>query len=224
MLDIEGTTGSAAHVRDVLFPYATQRLSDWFVDHRGTPAWSTVLENVGRCMAVERIEESDAISVLIGWAENDVKAPPLKRLQGLIWAKGYADGSLRGHVYEDVPGALKRWTDMGISLYVYSSGSVAAQRQWFSHSNHGDLSSLISGHFDLDTAGSKEDPHSYLTISQKIKVRPERTLFLSDSAGELKAARAAGWQAIGIRRADDPRGSAIPGQPVAASLEEVQLE
>lgn len=42
-------------------------------------------------------------------------------------------------VYEDVPKALESWTNEGRKIYVYSSGSVEAQKLLFGHSVHGDL-------------------------------------------------------------------------------------
>src|SRR5690606_22699278 len=38
LTDIEGTTSPIAFVRDVLFPYAEERLPDWLVDHADEPS------------------------------------------------------------------------------------------------------------------------------------------------------------------------------------------
>jgi len=42
-------------------------------------------------------------------------------------------------VYEDVPKAFELWTNNGQKIYVYSSGSVEAQKLLFENSVHGDL-------------------------------------------------------------------------------------
>ena len=76
---------------------------------------------------------------LIDWIDQDRKATPLKELQGLLWIDGYAAGAYRGHIYPEVGNALRRWHAKGIALYVYSSGSVAAQKLLFAHSEVGDL-------------------------------------------------------------------------------------
>lgn len=133
VLDIEGTTGSAAHVRQVLFPYARQRIAGWFAAHRDTPLHAELV------LATGAADEADAVRTLTGWADADVKAAPLKAVQARIWAEGYADGSLAGHVYEDVPGALAAWADAGIGRSTYSSGARAAQRDWFATTAYGDL-------------------------------------------------------------------------------------
>lgn len=42
-------------------------------------------------------------------------------------------------VYEDVPKALESWTNDGKKIYIYSSGSVEAQKLLFGHAEHGDM-------------------------------------------------------------------------------------
>lgn len=213
VLDIEGTTGSADHVREVLFPYARERLASWFDRHR-----ESILAQIRSHTGNSGLTGAQALALLTDWLDRDVKAAPLKSLQGRIWAAGYADGSLTGHVYPDVPVALANWRQAGVLLYIYSSGSVAAQRDWFAHTPHGDLTGLLSGYFDLTTAGDKRSAQSYRAITDAIGAPAEATLFLSDTAAELDAAVAAAWQATGVRRQDDPRGPTIPGHRTVPSL------
>ena len=42
-------------------------------------------------------------------------------------------------VYDDVPKAFEQWTNNGKKLYIYSSGSVEAQKLLFGNTEHGDL-------------------------------------------------------------------------------------
>ena len=46
-------------------------------------------------------------------------------------------------VYEDVEEALKLWTSSGKQVYIYSSGSVEAQRLLFKHSVAGNLLQVL---------------------------------------------------------------------------------
>jgi enolase-phosphatase E1 len=133
---------------------------------------------------------------------------PLKTLQGLIWAEGYARGDLRGHVYDDALVALRAWHARGVALYVYSSGSVAAQKLLFGHAEAGDLTGLFTGFFDT-TVGGKLVASSYHAIARSIGVSPGDILFLSDHVGELDAARTAGLATTWIDRdasTDDAHG------------------
>ena len=222
VLDIEGTVGSVRHVKDVLYPYARDRLPAWFASNRGTPRAEQLIDSIAAHAARPSLHEADAISVLEQWTDSDVKAPPLKTLQGWIWEAGYADGSLTGHVYAEVPGVLDGWVRAGITLYVYSSGSISAQVAWFARTPYGDLSHCFAGHFDLETAGNKKTATSYRRISHKIGVAPEATVFLSDSPDELDAAAQANWRTIAIQREED--GHVLKhSHPVARTLDDLVI-
>jgi enolase-phosphatase E1 len=80
--------------------------------------------------------------------DRDRKSPGLKRLQGLIWEEGYQASELTGEVFDDVPGAVARWREQGLTVAIYSSGSELAQRRMFESTPAGDLTPLISGFFD----------------------------------------------------------------------------
>lgn len=191
LTDIEGTTSSIAFVTDTLFPYARARLADYVATH---PAETAPLLD-----AVRAEEAGDPVETLLRWIDEDRKATPLKTLQGLIWAEGYADGTLKGHVYPDAVDALRRWHAQGLALYVYSSGSIAAQKLIFGYSNAGDLTPLFSGYFDT-SSGPKRDAQSYRHIAGEIGLPAAEILFLSDNAQEIAAARAAGMQVLHIDR------------------------
>ena len=194
LTDIEGTTSSIAFVTETLFPYARERLADYVVRH--ADAVAPLLAQV----------PGDPVETLTGWIDADRKDPVLKQLQGMIWADGYADGSLVGHVYPDAADALRRWHAAGLGLHVYSSGSIAAQKLLFRHSSAGDLTPLFSGWFDL-TSGSKLDADSYARIVDAIGEPASAILFLSDSPAEIAAADAAGLATMLIARAG---GSGVP--------------
>lgn len=223
VLDIEGTVGSLAHVRDVLFPYARERLAAWVRQQRDTVRYAELLRDTRVLTGDPHLDEAGVIRALTTWSDEDAKVRPLKSAQALIWAEGYADGSLHGHVYLEVPAALERWGQAGIARYIYSSGARTAQHDWFAHSNLGDLTWLLDGHFDLSDAGGKREADSYRTISRAIGTTPAEIVFLSDVGEELDAAVLAGWQAIGVRRAADPRGAVIEGHPTVGCLDGVRL-
>lgn len=191
LLDIEGTTSSIAFVADVLFPYAAKHLRA-FVESNSELAAPILAE-------VEAAEPGDSVDTLLRWIAEDRKATPLKTLQGLIWEAGYADGTLKGHVYPDTPAALRRWHAAGIPVNIYSSGSIAAQKLIFGYSVAGDLKPLIAGYFDT-TTGPKREAASYTVIAAALGLPPEAVLFVSDIQPEVDAARAAGMQARLIDR------------------------
>lgn len=188
LTDIEGTTSSIAFVAQTLFPYARAHLPAYVAAH---PA-----ETAPILAEVAAAEPGDPVETLLRWIDEDRKATPLKALQGMIWADGYASGAFRGHVYPDAVAALRRWHAAGLRLYVFSSGSVAAQKLLFGHSEAGDLTPLFSGYFDT-TTGAKREAASYARIASAIGEAAEDVLFVSDTPEEVAAARTAGM-AVGL--------------------------
>jgi enolase-phosphatase E1 len=216
VLDIEGTTSATGFVVDVLYPYSRSRFAALLTERSEDPEVARAVAQVR-----EEIGEPDADAVRVekalnDWLDEDRKATPLKALQGLIWSEGFARGDLVSHFYDDVVPRLRAWHASGVRLHVYSSGSVAAQRAWFANSPEGDLTSLLSGLYDTENAGPKQEAESYRRISGSTGIEPARLLFLSDRPGELDAARAAGWHTIGIRRPGEPYFAQGVGDHAAA--------
>ena len=205
--DIEGTTSSIAFVHDVLFPYSRTRLATYVANHETEAA--PILDRVRAEVGDERLDNAACVRRLLEWHDADRKVGPLKDLQGLIWAEAYASGKLKSHVYPDAVDGLRRWHAAGIPLYIYSSGSVAAQKLLFSHTADGDLTPLFAGYFDTAIGGKKEAA-SYHTIAAAIGRTPGDILFLSDIVEELDAARQTGFAVMQLVRDGALPNAAIP--------------
>ena len=198
LTDIEGTTSSLSFVRDVLFPYARDRIGEFIKSHRNNSAVNKQLALVQEMVGAD-LSEDQLIHQLIQWIDEDKKITPLKTLQGMIWEEGFKQRHFEGHVYEDAVRNLKNWKQSGVSLYVYSSGSVQAQKLLFGHTEYGDLQPLFSGYFDTNV-GAKMDPAAYRKIAQTINLEPPDILFLSDIKEELDAAHESGMQTTWLIR------------------------
>jgi enolase-phosphatase E1 len=206
LLDIEGTTCPVQFVSETLFPYAASKLGAFLDSRTNDVAVQQLLSQVAQAWkedpnpaaqvllkaAPENVILSTRVLPYLQWLiEQDRKFTPLKELQGLVWEAGYECGALEGPLYEDVAPALHRWRDAGLGLGVYSSGSVKAQQLIYGHSNVGDLRPLFQHWFDT-TIGPKLEPESYIQISKDLNTNPQSILFISDSIGELTAARTSG--------------------------------
>ncbi|MBY0583321.1 MAG: acireductone synthase [Sphingomonas sp.] len=191
LTDIEGTTSSISFVADVLFPYARERMADYIAAH---PA-----ETAPILAEVQAMEPGDPVQTLIRWIDEDRKITPLKAIQGMIWEGGFRSGTFTSHFYPDAVEALRRWHATGLRLYVYSSGSVFAQKLLFAHTDFGDLTPLFSGWFDT-TTGGKREAASYAKIAGAMDLPPADILFLSDVKQETDSALAAGIRALLIAR------------------------
>lgn len=208
--DIEGTTSSISFVKDVLFPYASQHLESFIEKNKNDPEIIKLLYEVLNTKSVDLLpltadQEKEALNILQTWIKLDLKIKPLKDLQGLIWEEGFKNQDFCGHIYDDAYEKLKEWHEQGIKIYVYSSGSVYAQRLLFGHTKFGDLNYLFSGNFDT-SVGGKREASSYINIIQAINQNteitydPDNILFLSDIEEELEAAADTGISVIKINR------------------------
>ncbi len=226
LTDIEGTTSSISFVKNVLFPYARAALPGFVREHGQQPAVRRWLDAVATEIAAGACQDEVIVETLQGWIDQDRKHTALKALQGMIWDAGYRNGDYTAHLYPEVAAALRGWHAAGIPLYVYSSGSVAAQKLFFGFSDAGDLTALFSGNFDTEIGGKREAA-SYARIAQAIGTAPHQILFLSDVVEELDAAREAGLQTVLLDRLDDypmPRtGEAAHGHTRVENFGQITL-
>ena len=224
VVDIEGTTSSTDFVTSTLFPYARVEFATYLAEHRDSLALRARLDEIRRQIDEPHADEARIVATLERWSDTDQKITALKTIQGWIWQDAFARGDLTSHFYPDVIPALRRWHAAGIVLAVFSSGSVDAQRAWFGHSPEGDLQPLLTRYFDTENAGPKREADSYRKIAAELAIPPETTLFLSDVAAELDAARDAGWTTIGVRREGEPAFEADVGDHrEVATFDELDL-
>ena len=226
LTDIEGTTSSISFVRDVLFPYAAEHLPMFVRANAKDPAVAEQLLLVAQEAGVAETDYPAIIDTLQRWIAEDKKITPLKALQGMLWEHGYRHRDYRAHVYADAFEQLKKWHAADLPLYVYSSGSIQAQKLFFGYSEFGDMLPFFSGFFDT-TSGAKQEAESYRRIVTAIGLPAENVLFLSDIVGELDAAKQAGLQTAWLVRPADVVASAeviaASHHPIARSFTEVAI-
>jgi enolase-phosphatase E1 len=218
LVDIEGTTTAISFVYETLFPYAAARLEATCAGRAAEPRVAAAIALLRAEHAAEPLPSAgagggagagrsggaagghadrqpfgDGAAYARRLMDADSKSTALKELQGLIWEEGYAAGELRGHVFPDVPPALAAWRAAGVRLRVFSSGSRRAQRLLFAHTEHGDLTAHFEGCHDT-TTGTKLAAPAYRDIAAAFALPAAELLYLSDVAGELDAAAAAGYR------------------------------
>ena len=205
LLDIEGTTTPIAFVHEVLFSYARTHVRDFLkanFDSAEVRADIALL----REEHAQPLSDVNSIADHVEWLiARDSKSTSLKSLQGKIWRQGYLDGSLKSQVYADVPPALERWRAKGLSINIFSSGSVLAQQLLFAHTEAGDLTKFIDNYFDT-SVGKKGEADSYRRIAEALSLPANEVLFISDVTAELDAATEAGMQTrLSIRPGNPPQ-------------------
>ncbi|XP_015192197.1 enolase-phosphatase E1 isoform X2 [Lepisosteus oculatus] len=199
LLDIEGTTTPITFVKDILFPFIKDNVHEylsahWEEDeckqdvqllkkqaeedsrqHRAGPVHS--LSQTAHTDEEKAIQE--VVDNVLWQMASDRKTTALKQLQGHMWRSAYSTGKIKGEVYEDVVPAITRWRQEGLKVYIYSSGSVEAQKLLFGYSVKGNLLELFDGHFDTNI-GAKVESQSYRRIAERIRCSTEEIMFLTD--------------------------------------------
>ncbi|KAM3831995.1 enolase-phosphatase E1 [Vipera latastei] len=210
LLDVEGTTTPITFVKDILFPYIRENIRDYLDTHweeeecqqdvgllRKQAEEDSHMEGVVPIPLETRDGEEEVERVIQAVIDNvlwqmslDRKTTALKQLQGHMWRAAYENGCLKGEFFKDVVPAVKKWKEAGRKVYIYSSGSVEAQKLLFGNSTEGDLLELFDGHFDTKI-GPKVDSESYQRIAASIGCATNNILFLTDVTQEADAAEEA---------------------------------
>ncbi|MEC8687876.1 MAG: acireductone synthase [Cyanobacteriota bacterium] len=220
LLDIEGTTCPVSFVSEELFPYASRQLQPYIDKHYRDADISKILQS-----AIEEhnqdhkwlnsnstrspiCDSSDNHHLAIGHylrhlISIDKKSTALKDLQGRIWNDGYTRGEIVSTLFPEAAACLNEWKTIGLTLAVYSSGSIEAQQLLYQHTTSGNLKSFFSYWFDTHT-GPKKESQSYSSICKLMQTKPDSVLFISDSSEECDAAQRAGLQTLFSRRTNNP--------------------
>jgi methylthioribulose 1-phosphate dehydratase / enolase-phosphatase E1 len=217
VLDIEGCTTSIAYVHDELFPYIRRNVQHFVDEH--FDAHSDEYKQLCQGLAKE-VEETmqpgdqpmsddlrtNAVALVHYLMDRDVKSATLKGLQGKMWNEAFTSHEIHGHVYSDLKPMLEWMQEHKVPVYIYSSGSILAQKLHFGHSVEGNLLSLLSGHFDIPAVGGKKEAESYRKIAEALHCDPTQIVFVSDAEAELVAAKEAqiGWPVMSIRPGNAP--------------------
>ena len=224
LLDIEGTTTPIAFVHDVLFSYARDHVREFLQANADK-------EEVWADVALLHDEHADDVSkgrnpppLVADYVEwliaLDRKSTGLKSLQGKIWRQGYEDGSLKSQVFADVAPAFERWHARGLSINIFSSGSVLAQKLLFAHTEAGNLTRFINDYFDTNV-GKKGEAESYSRIAEMMRLPAPKILFVSDVIEELNAAHEAGMKVLlSIRPGNAPQDN-VKQYPEIQGLDQI---
>ena len=219
LLDIEGTTCPVSFVSDVLFPFAKQELStyikqNWDKIPHNKPIQAAKKEwlddessksmQIKQQVAKGETEEMDGlIQYLKHLISIDKKSTALKDLQGKIWEHGYSIGELKSQLFPESAECLRKWHEQGLTISVYSSGSIQAQKLLDRHSPAGDLEKLFS-HWSDTHIGPKKSAESYTKIAEQLHSSPNKIWFVSDNGAECDSARLAGMHTLFSLRDGNP--------------------
>ena len=199
IFDIEGTTTPISFVHEVLFPYAAKNMEKFLEENSLDPE---IIEELSKENKIDienklfekkirssndTIDQKILLEYLLFLIDRDRKSKPLKTIQGRIWKIGYERSELKSILFPDVKEFFKQLDIRNIKIYIYSSGSIEAQKLIFQYSNQGDLTEYITDYFDTGI-GAKRESSSYAAILKEIDIDPKYVAFYNDIKEEADAA------------------------------------
>lgn len=206
LLDIEGTIAPISFVREVLFPYSKRNFLK-YLENLNELELTTFVEKLvssPNYLSNESLKPSISkiAKVLESWVDQDIKDTVLKEAQGKIWKIGYEHGELKSPLYSDVLEFLDLCKSLSVSINIYSSGSIEAQKLFFAYNEYGDITHYFDHFFDTNI-GKKTTPASYTKIASQLNLKEENIIFFSDSIAEIEASKSVGFKAIQVTRDSD---------------------
>lgn len=207
VFDILGTASKSGFLERVLFPYLKSNLDAYLDTHWNKKDFIKLYNKImEQSIEFNKQEQNtptvtphyspDARSTFMNFlnfiTDNNINSTAVTQLRFKVWFEGYQQSKIKTPIYSDVPSKVKQWFAEGIKFYVYSNTWVAAQKALLRNTNHGDLTNLISGHYDNDSFGSLTDSNSWVKLCSEIKENPNDVLFLTKNSIEGRAACEAG--------------------------------
>ena len=210
VFDILGTASKSGFLERILFPFLKVNLESYINQHWNVKEFVKLFKKI-QDQSIEfnkqepstpivlAHETSQAKASLMNFinfvTDNGVNSTAITQLRFKVWFEGYQQAKLKTPIYADVPNRIKIWFAEGIKFYVFSNTWVEAQKALLRNTNHGDLTNLISAHFDNEF-GLLTEADSWRRLCYEIRESPNDVLFLTKSPQEGRAAADAGLAVV----------------------------
>lgn len=206
VFDILGTASKSGFLERILFPFLKINLDAFINSHWNKRDFMKLYSKIVEQSIEFNKQEANSPIVLphdneqgkpsllnfINFVtENGINSPAVTQLRFKVWFEGYQQSKLRTPIYSDVPARMRQWYAENIKFYVFSNTWINAQKALLRNTNHGDLTNLISGHYDNEF-GALTEPESWRRLCAEIGEQPSQVLFLTKSPIEGRAAADAG--------------------------------
>ena len=210
VFDILGTASKSGFLERVLFPFLKQNLENYINSHWNNKDFIRTYRQIQEQSLEHNRQDPNAplvadhetsqgraslMSFINFVTDNGINSPTVTKLRFKVWFEGYQQSKLETPIYRDVAERYSSWFAEGVKFYVYSNSWVEAQKAMLKSTNHGDLTTLISGHYDSDF-GPLTESDTWRRFCSAIHEAPENVLFLTKAVAEARAASDAGLPVV----------------------------
>lgn len=210
VFDILGTASKSGFLERILFPFLKVNLDPFIRSHWDKPEFVRLYNKImfqsiefnksepstPVVLAHDNNQAKQSLTTFIAFVtDNGINSPAVTQLRFRVWFEGYQQSKIKTPIYSDVPNRMRAWFAEGVKFFVFSNTWIEAQKALLKNTNHGDLTNLISGHFDNDF-GLITETESWRRLSSEIRENPNDILFLTKSPVEGRAAADAGVSVV----------------------------
>ncbi|KAI2811141.1 Enolase-phosphatase E1 [Blomia tropicalis] len=208
MMDFAGTMAKTGFISKIVFGYIRANVATYLSNNWGNRILMRDIDLLraesqrdggpivfGSNESAEKIRES-AASYVVRCHDEQRNSEAIRIFRFHMLFNGYRHKKVTTAIYSDVAEGLGEWASREhIEIFVYSNCWKYACKFMLQHTNHSDLSLLISDYFDTEL-GPLNDPKSYEKIVHKLGYPSQDILFLTKSGEEGKAAHMAGLSVV----------------------------
>lgn len=210
VFDILGTASKSGFLERILFPFLKVNLDSYIGQHWNAKEFIKLFKKI-QDQSVEFNKQEPSTPIVLAHdtsqaraslmnfinfvTDNGVNSTAVTQLRFKVWFEGYQQSKLKTPIYSDVPNRIRTWFAEGIKFYVFSNTWIEAQKALLRNTNHGDLTNLISAHFDNEF-GLLTEADSWRRLCYEIRESPQDVLFLTKSPQEGRAAADAGLSVV----------------------------
>lgn len=210
VFDILGTASKSGFLERILFPFLKINLDSYVNSHWQKRdfirLYNKILEQSSefhhqepRTPMVLPHSHTEARASLLNFinfvTDEGINSSAVTQLRFMVWFEGYQQNKIKTPIYSDVPNKIRQWFSEGTKFYVFSNTWIDAQKALLRNTDHGDLTNLISGHYDNDF-GMITESESWKRLCNDIREQAQDVLFLTKSAVEGRAAAEAGVSVV----------------------------
>jgi enolase-phosphatase E1 len=210
VMDVEETTTSWDYFRTTLRPYIVSHTERYLKSNYYRPVVQDIIAKI-RKLPSNGIpaDKGNDMDVVIEAVDNVVqtqlystgnKSRAVYSLCHLVWTFGFESGDLKGHVFNDVPAALRNWKRNSVKIFMISVMSLEMQELTFTRSQYGNLDQFVSGYFTTEDYGQTNTKECFEKICKKIKVSSTDVVYVTKRWKDADAAMKAGIKPILIDR------------------------